>query len=82
MLLTDTVLIFDSVRHSVRVLNNAFVGDGADLRTVYNEACRKIEETLTRLKCATPRAPMLPVASDSARRAGNGAKQLSLAGGF
>lgn len=64
MLLTDTVLIFDSVRHSIRVLNNAFVGEGADVRAVYNEACRKIEDTLTRLKCAMPRAPMLPVASD------------------
>jgi len=59
LLLTDTVLIFDSVRHSIKVLNNAFVQ--GDARAAYDEACRKIEATLACLEREPVQAALLPV---------------------
>lgn len=51
LLFTDTLLIFDSVRHSVVVLNNALVAspDKSDARAAYDEACAKISATLEAL---------------------------------
>ncbi len=71
LLLTDTVLIFDAVRHSIKVLNNAFVqGDGPDaVRAAYDEACRKIEATLLRLRCDTVHAPLLAVSNSANEKA-------------
>jgi len=61
LLLTDTVLIFDSVRHTIKVLNNAFVE--GDARAAYDAACAKIEATLAALKCEPVQATFLPVAA-------------------
>ncbi|MBV9868541.1 MAG: anthranilate synthase component I [Abitibacteriaceae bacterium] len=61
LLLTDTILIFDSVRHSIRVLNNAFIQ--GDVRAAYDEACQKIEATLAKLRCETAHAELLPLAA-------------------
>ncbi len=63
LLLTDTVLIFDSVRRSIVVLNNAFTGGGSTLRAAYDEACEKIRATLEKLQEQTVRATLLPVAA-------------------
>jgi anthranilate synthase component 1 len=57
LLLTDTVLIFDAVRHSVVILNNAFIE--GDPRTAYEEARGKIEATLERLSTPAAGAPLL-----------------------
>jgi anthranilate synthase component I len=72
LLLTDTVLIFDSVRHTIKVLNNAFVeGDAeaaapeAAVRAAYETACRKIEATLEQLEYAPVQAELLPVTVDT-----------------
>jgi anthranilate synthase component 1 len=62
LLLTDTVLIFDAVRHTITVLNNAYVDGGQDLRTVYDEAVGKIENTLRVLRQGHIDAAMLSVA--------------------
>lgn len=64
LLLTDTILIFDSVRHSIRVLNNAYIR--GDIRAAYDEACQKIEATLATLRCETARAELLPLSADLA----------------
>jgi anthranilate synthase component I len=64
LLLTDTVLIFDAVRHSIRVLNNAYIEENSDLRAIYDEACAKIEATLQTLKQTPARADLLPVSDE------------------
>ena len=63
LLLTDTVLIFDSVRHSIKVLCNAFLADEQEetARRAYEEARAKIIDTLERLQRATPHSPLLPI---------------------
>ncbi|HEX8550044.1 MAG TPA: anthranilate synthase component I [Abditibacteriaceae bacterium] len=62
LILTDTVLIFDAVRHSIRVLNNAFIENG-NVRDAYDTACEKIAETLRCLNDETTRPAPLPLVS-------------------
>jgi anthranilate synthase component 1 len=50
LLLTDTILIFDSVRHTVKVLCNAFVASPGEADAAYEEARRKIADVLARLE--------------------------------
>jgi anthranilate synthase component 1 len=52
-LFTDTLLIFDHVRHRIQVLCNAHVTD--DANAAYDEALRKIETLVARLR--VPYAP-------------------------
>lgn len=59
ILLTDTILIFDSVRHSVKILNNAFIEN--DVRAAYDEAVEKIGEVLAALEREPVPAARLPV---------------------
>ena len=53
-MLTDTILIFDHVDHKIKVVSNAHV-TGDPLRS-YNEALRKIDRIISRLKSPTPAA--------------------------
>ncbi len=55
LLLTDTLLIFDSVRHTIKILHLAFVETSAQLGSAYDEARHKIEQVLERLQ-----QPLLP----------------------
>jgi anthranilate synthase component 1 len=66
LLFTDTLLIFDAVRHSVVVLNNAFVE--GDARCAYDEACAKITATLERLSTPAAGASLLPLAREVEER--------------
>jgi len=50
LLFTDTLLAFDAVRHTVTVVNNAYVPEGSDPAIPYAEAVAKIEATLTALR--------------------------------
>ncbi len=59
ILLTDTILIFDSVRHSVKILNNAFIQ--GDTRAAYDESVEKIGEVLAALEREPVPASRLPV---------------------
>ena len=61
ILLTDTILIFDSVRHSIKVLNNAFIPEGGDVRAAYDEAARKVRDVLAALEREPVPAARLPV---------------------
>jgi len=61
LLLTDTLLIFDAVRHSIIILNNAFV-DG-DAHAAYATACAKITGVLRRLECEQVDARLLPISA-------------------
>ena len=43
-LITDTILIFDNIRHTVKVVACAFTEGARDLKEVYAEAVQKIEK--------------------------------------
>lgn len=60
---TDQLLIFDNVRHTVKVVVCARIDGTEPLDKVYANACRRIEELETR---ATSAAPLLPVAENAA----------------
>jgi anthranilate synthase component 1 len=51
-LLTDTLLVFDNVRHTLKVVSCARTDEGADLRRAYDEAAGRIEEMVARLQAA------------------------------
>ena len=61
LLLTDTLLIFDSVRHSIKVLNNAFIPEGGEAHAAYEEAATKIRTVLAVLEHEPVPAARLPV---------------------
>ena len=63
-LFTDTLLIFDHVRHRIKVLCNAHVVD--DAGAAYEEALRKIEALVARLRVpyAPPPLPSRPPPRD------------------
>ncbi len=48
-LITDTLLIFDNVKHRIKVVCNAFI-EGDDLKTIYDTAVQKIEKLVDCLK--------------------------------
>ncbi len=57
-LLTDTLVVFDNLRHRLRIVSNAPIPPGADhvaLRAAYDTACERIERIVGRL-----RRPVLP----------------------
>ncbi|MGA1632694.1 MAG: anthranilate synthase component I, partial [Phycisphaerales bacterium] len=43
LMLFDTVLAFDHVQHRILIISNARVRGGADLRSLYDGACAKID---------------------------------------
>lgn len=57
LLLTDTLCIFDHVRHRLRVLANARIEPGDDLDEAYDKAAAKVEELIARLQTPLSLAP-------------------------
>lgn len=55
-MLTDSLLIFDHVKHRVKVLVNARVEDG-NAEAAFEAATRQIEEIITRLRKPLPEEP-------------------------
>ena len=49
LMLTDTLLIFDSLRQKIQIVSNAHV-DGRDIEAVYRESVQKIDTIISRLK--------------------------------
>ncbi|MFQ5597054.1 MAG: anthranilate synthase component I [Nitrospiria bacterium] len=47
-LITDTLLIFDNVKHHIKVVSNAFIEDG-DLKSAYDRSIEKIDALIGRL---------------------------------
>lgn len=43
-LITDTLLIFDNIRHTLKVVACAMTGGGGDLQEIYDGAVRRIDE--------------------------------------
>ncbi|MEW6615942.1 MAG: anthranilate synthase component I [Thermodesulfobacteriota bacterium] len=48
--ITDTILIFDSLKQTMKVVSNVYLNDGCDLESVYREAARKIDSIVSKLK--------------------------------
>jgi anthranilate synthase component 1 len=57
LFLTDTLCIFDHVRHRMLVLANASVPEGADVDAAYDDACRRVDELAARLMAPRPERP-------------------------
>ena len=49
LMLTDTMLVFDSLKQKIKVVSNAHV-DGRDLKEIYAESVQKIDEIISRLR--------------------------------
>ena len=56
-MLTDTMLIFDSLQQKIKVVSNAHLDDGKTPDEAYREAERKIEEIIERLRGSAAPAP-------------------------
>jgi anthranilate synthase component 1 len=59
--ITDTVVIFDNLRGTLKVVAAAEVGDGVEAGRAYDDACARIDAILERLARPTPALrPLLP----------------------
>jgi anthranilate synthase component 1 len=58
LMLTDALVCFDHLKHTITVLANAYAGD--DLDASYREALRTIAEIRARLQEPVPRPPVAP----------------------
>ncbi len=68
-LLTDTLVVFDNLRHRLRVISNASIPPGADraaLEAAYRTACERIDGIVARLR--TPVLPRTLLSSGSPER--------------
>jgi anthranilate synthase component 1 len=54
-LITDTILIFDNIRHTVKVVACAFTEGTRDLKEVYEEAVQKIDRMCGALERSDPK---------------------------
>lgn len=61
--ITDTILIFDTVRQKMKVVSNAHLQDGTSLEAAYEEAQAKVDAIIAKIK-----APVPPVASPPASK--------------
>lgn len=68
-MLTDTLLIFDHVDHSIKVISNAHVT--GDPSRVYDDAVAKIDRIVNRLKAVHPKARSLTRKTRSLRLKSN-----------
>ncbi len=50
MILTDTLLVFDNVEHTIKVVANAYVDEDSDIDRVYSDAIKRIEGLVERLR--------------------------------
>jgi anthranilate synthase component 1 len=53
-LLTDTLMIFDNVRHTIKVVACALTGDHDNVRAVYDAAIEKIEKMIDLVRAPVP----------------------------
>jgi len=63
-LITDTLLIFDNVRHTLKIAACAMTGDSGDLREIYDGAVHRIDDMIALL-----RAPLKAGLSPKERKA-------------
>jgi anthranilate synthase component I len=68
-LITDTLMIFDNVRHTIKVVACALTENETDLEAVYCEAVRKIDRLIETLQAPAARLPSLTDRTDDDRAA-------------
>jgi anthranilate synthase component 1 len=68
LVLTDTLVIFDNLRQTVKVVANAVVDSPADAERVYAAACRRVDEIVRALEAPAPR--LRPLDPEAARADG------------
>jgi anthranilate synthase component I len=56
-LITDTMIVFDNVRHTLKVVACAVAEDNADLEAIYREAVRKIDGLIETLQAPLSLSP-------------------------
>ncbi|GAW66101.1 anthranilate synthase subunit I [Geoanaerobacter pelophilus] len=59
-IITDTILIFDSLSQKIKVVSNAHVDGGTSLKDAYDDAIAKIEGLIARLKTPLPASENKP----------------------
>jgi len=64
LMLTDTMLIFDSLKQRIKVVSNAHM-DGRDIDEIYRDSARKIDEIIARL-----RSPLTDIAHEPGKTTG------------
>jgi anthranilate synthase component 1 len=64
--ITDTILIFDHLKHKIKVVANAHVNGDAD--TVYDQALEKIDRLIDQLRSAPPQDPANRDVGDRGKR--------------
>jgi anthranilate synthase component 1 len=60
LMLTDALVAFDHLKHTVTVIANVYVSDDEDLAASYNRACDTIAEVRWRLEGPVPRPSRRP----------------------
>jgi anthranilate synthase component 1 len=60
VMLTDALVAFDHLKHTVTVIANVYVSDDEDLEASYNRACDTIAEVRWRLEGPVPRPSRRP----------------------
>jgi anthranilate synthase component 1 len=68
MLVTDTLVVFDHVRHRLLVFANAHVPPGRDLNAVYREAVDRLDAIEAKLRLPMSPLPVPPGRSDDELR--------------
>lgn len=53
-LITDTIVIFDTMRQKIKVVSNAHIGDGITPEEAYRRATEKIDAIIARLRAPLP----------------------------
>ncbi|MBW2674972.1 MAG: anthranilate synthase component I [Deltaproteobacteria bacterium] len=64
-LVTDTLIIFDNIRHTIKIVACAFTEGGEDLRALYEESLKKIEETAAMIRAPLEGEDILPKTAGS-----------------
>ncbi len=62
LMLTDTIVVFDNVAQSMKVVSHACIDQGSDLRAEYDAACGRVAEVIDRL--SQPLARELPMSAE------------------
>jgi len=58
----DTLVVFDHVTQTMKVVSHAWVDGSVDLRAAYDAACAKIDRVIARLRAPVQVPPSTPVA--------------------
>ncbi|HPQ42696.1 MAG TPA: anthranilate synthase component I [Syntrophales bacterium] len=62
-LITDTLIIFDNVRHTIKIVACAFTEGQEELRALYEETTQKIEEVIGIIRAPLEKVDMSPKAA-------------------